>query len=66
MNAVQQAKARVLGVSEEDMFAPIRQIFSDENYVKRQTARRERYYELKSFRLKHPLLWRLGARPKRR
>ncbi len=50
---------------EEDVFAPILEIFQDESFVRRRTARRNRYYELRAFRIRHPILWRLGARPAR-
>lgn len=64
MNAVQQAKSRVQDRIGQDYYVNL--VNSHPGHIARSKAKAARYHELCQFRAKHPILWKLGARPRQK
>lgn len=64
MQTVQQVKERVGGRTDDDYY--VRFLASHKGHIARSRAKAAWYHEVNRFRVEHPILWKLGARPKRR
>lgn len=64
MTTVQEIKDKVSGREDQDYYVNL--LANHKEHIARSKAKAARYYEVNRFRLEHPILWKMGARPKRK
>lgn len=63
IQTVSQVKDRVAGREDQDYYVNL--LANHKGHIARSKAKAARYYEVNRFKLEHPILWKLGARPAR-